>query len=371
MTPPDTILVVITRRIGDVLLTTPLIRSLRRAWPAAQIDILVFAGTEGILAGNPDINRVITVVQRPTFGAHLRLLAKLWRKYDLALSVPPGDRPTLYAFAAGRQRVGMIVDDKKNRWKKWLLSQWVAFDNVGMHTVLMNLQLAKLLGVEPCHEVVSTWQSEDELPVRNSLPFDPSVQSYAVLHVYPMFAYKMWRPDAWAELARWLSDQGVRVVLTGGKSPEEEIYIQHLLPLLPADTVNVAGKLSLGGVAYLLNQAHAYVGPDTAVTHMAAALGIPTVALFGPSNPVKWGPWPTGFGENCNPYQMKGSQRVGNVVLLQGGGDCVPCMEEGCDRHISSLSDCLQNMPAKSVINALCELMKLPHYLQGGSAHLG
>jgi heptosyltransferase-3 len=356
MTPPGKILVVITRRIGDVLLTTPLIRSLRRAWPNSQIDVLVFAGTEGILAGNQDINRVITVVQRPTFGAHLRLLVNLWRKYDLALSVPPGDRPTLYAFAAGSRRVGMIVDDKKNRWKKWLLWQWVAFDNVGMHTVLMNLQLAKLLCVEPCHEVVSSWQPENELQVRNSLPFDPSVQNYAVLHVYPMFAYKMWSPDAWAELARWLSEQGVRVVLTGGKNPEEEIYIQHLLPLLPADTVNAAGKLSLGGVAYLLSHACAYVGPDTAVTHIAAALGIPTVALFGPSNPVKWGPWPKGYDLDSNPFQMKGSQRVGNVALLQGRGDCVPCMEEGCDRHISSLSDCLQNMPAASAINALQEL---------------
>ena len=57
-----------------------------------------------------------------------------------------------------------------------------------------------------------------------------------------------------------------------------------------------------------------------------------------------------------NPYQMKGSQRVSNVVLLQGGSDCVPCMEKGCECHNDNLSDCLENMSASVAINALYEL---------------
>lgn len=358
MTPPDKILIIMTRRIGDVLLTTPLIRSLRRAWPQAQLDVLVFAGTEGVLQGNPDINRILTVAQRPSFFTHLRFLAGLWRNYGLALSAVPGDRPTLYAFIAGRRCVGLLVEGKKHRWKKWLLSQWVPFDNVGTHTVLMHLKLAELLGVKPCYEVVTAWRQADETQVRQLLPFDPSKQAYAVLHMYPMYAYKMWRRDAWVELARWLDTQGLRIVLSGGKSADEMAYIANLLPSLPAETVNVAGKLSLGGVALLLKQARAYVGPDTAVTHLAAALGMPTVALFGPSNPVKWGPWPKGYEQDRNPYRMQGTQRVNNVVVLQGSGDCVPCMEEGCERRITSLSDCLQSLPAASAIAALQELWR-------------
>jgi heptosyltransferase-3 len=93
---------------------------------------------------------------------------------------------------------------------------------------------------------------------------------------------------------------------------------------------------------------------------LAAAVGTPTVALFGPSNPVKWGPWPKGYAEGRDPYRLKGTQRVNNVVLLQGEGDCVPCMQEGCDRHNGSLSICLQNLPARRVIDALCELLNLP-----------
>jgi heptosyltransferase-3 len=87
---------------------------------------------------------------------------------------------------------------------------------------------------------------------------------------------------------------------------------------------------------------------------MAAALGTPTIALFGPSNPVKWGPWPKGYEQYTNPYRMEGTQRVNNVV--QGAGDCVPCMHEGCDRHNASLSDCLQNLPVAKVIAAIREL---------------
>jgi lipopolysaccharide heptosyltransferase III len=353
---PGKILVVMTRRIGDVLLTTPVIRSMRRAWPQAQIDVLVFEGTGGVLLGNPDINGILTVAQQSSTSTNLRLLARLWRHYDLALSMVPGDRPTLYSFVAGRHRVGLVAAGEKHAWKKWLLSQWVPFDNVGTHTVLMHLKLVELLGIEPCYEVVAAWRQEDEAQVRQVLPFDPALQGYAVLHVYPMYAYKMWHRDAWIDLAEWLRGEGLRVVLTGGKAPEEMAYIGELLKSLPADTLNAAGQLSLGGVACLLSRARAYVGPDTVVTHMAAALGVPTVALFGPSNPVKWGPWPCGYREGRNPYQMRGTQRVNNVVLLQGDGDCVPCMEEGCERRITSLSNCLQELPAARATSALREL---------------
>lgn len=361
MKPPKKILVVATRRIGDVLLTTPLIRSLRRAWPEAKIDTLVFTGTEGILANNPDINQIITIAQRPALAWHLRFLLSLWRGYDLALSLIPSDRPTLYARIAGKYCTGLVAEGGNQRWKKWLLSQSAQFDNINTHTVLMNLKLADLLGVQRCHEVVAAWNAADKVALRDVLPFDRNAQAYVVMHVHPMYVYKAWRREAWVELANWLNEQGMRVVLTGGKSADELAYVRDLLSLLPPNTVNVAGKLNLAGVACLLSKARAYVGPDTVVTHLAAAIGTPTIALFGPSNPVKWGPWPKGYDENRNPYRMRGTQRVNNVILLQGSGDCVPCMEEGCEQHIASLSDCLQRLPAANAIAALHELLDLPH----------
>ena len=118
------VLVVCTRRIGDVLLTTPVVRSLKRAYPEAAIDMLVFDGTQDAVAANPDIHRIWTIAGRPEIGPHLALLRLLWRRYDLALSVLAGDRPTFHAWTAGRYRIGTLLDDRKSWWKRKLLHEW-------------------------------------------------------------------------------------------------------------------------------------------------------------------------------------------------------------------------------------------------------
>src|ERR1700744_972162 len=94
LSPRARILVVALRRLGDVLLTTPLIRSMRRAWPDATLDVLVFADTAGILDGNPDVDRVIAMPPRPTLAQSLTLAARLLKRYHLAVSTQSGDRPT-------------------------------------------------------------------------------------------------------------------------------------------------------------------------------------------------------------------------------------------------------------------------------------
>jgi heptosyltransferase-3 len=370
MKVPRKILVVIPLRIGDVLLTTPVIRSMRQAWPEAEIDVLVFENTEGILLRNPDIQRVITVPARPGLWKHLRLIVGLWRRYDLALTTQLGDRPTLYAWIAGKTRIGMQDGSSKEHWKQHLLTRWAFFDRVNTHTVLTSLGLVDLLGIKRCHEVVAAWDASDERFVAGLLPIDIGLEPFAVLHMSPKFSYKMWHRDGWVELARRLEANGIRAVLTGSGAPDEMEYVGQIFRSMPAGTVNMAGKLSLTESAFLISRAKCYVGPDTALTHVAAALGTPTVALFGPSNPVKWGPWPKGYNADTNPYQMRGTQHVNNVVLLQGEGDCVPCMEEGCDRRITSLSACLQGMPVEKVIAALGELgLPLPARTLPG--HLG
>ncbi len=357
---PRRILVVCTRRIGDVLLATPAVRALRQTWPRAAIDMLVFEGTQSVIAANADLRQVITIAERPSPGAQLRLLWRIFRRYDIAVSLLAGDRPTLYAWAAAKLRVGTLTLESKSRWKRRLLHRWVAFDDVGTHTVAMNFKVIEQLGVVGHSGPVVSW-SEDEAraAVRLCQPLQAG-RRFAVLHVSPKFAYKTWSADGWFELARWLNDRGLEPLVAGGGSPEELRYVDSLMPDFPENTINLAGRIGLGALGYLLSKAALYVGTDTAVTHMAAALGVPTVALFGPSNPVKWGPWPASFEGDASPWQMRGSARVGNVFLVQGEKECVPCMFEGCDRHIDSLSECLQRLPAKRVIAAADALMAAP-----------
>ena len=344
-------LVVCTRRIGDVLLATPVVRSLKSAYPDAAVDMLVFEGTQDAVAANPDVHRIWTIAERPEMGPHLALLRSLWRRYDLALSVLAGDRPTVHAWAAGRYRVGTLLADGKSWWKRRLLHEWIPFDNLQTHTVAMNLRLLAPLGIKPWGTPVVSWTHEDAQSARRLFPHRHRSRPYAVLHVSPKFAYKTWTVDGWVALARWLMARGLNVLVTGVESAEQP-YCQHIVQELP-DAVNLVNQLTLPVLACLLNDAALYVGTDTAVSHMAGAVGVPSVVLFGPSNPVKWGPWPKDFPPTGNsPWSKKGSQRQGNVFLLQGEGDCVPCLAEGCEHHIKSLSECLQKLTVDRVVGA-------------------
>lgn len=345
---PRRVLVVVTRRIGDVLLTTPLIHSVKQHWPQAAIDVLVFAGTEGVLAGNPDVAEVIAVSPRPGLRASLRLLARLWRRYDLALSALTSDKATLYAWAGGRYRVGLQETDGKSAWKRsMLLHRWVPFDNHDTHTVRMNLRLAEACGIPMVGRVVPPAADAAGLEAKLS-----AGAPYAVLHPAPMYAYKAWRAQAWSQLATALRARGQRIVVTAGPAASERDYVQALLAGFPADTVDLSGRLNFRELTALLQGAALYVGPDTVVTHLAAAVGTPTVALFGPSNPLKWGPWPKDHSVDREPYARVGSRTMGNVALVQGVTHCVPCLLEGCERRLESLSECLQDLPVARVLSA-------------------
>ena len=358
--PPRRVLVIVTRRMGDVLLATPVIRSLKHAWPQATLDALVFSGTEGMLTANTDIARIHAIPERPSLLQHFVFIAKLFKRYDLALSLVPGDRPTFYAFFAGRNSMGLLLDTPKESWKRRFLDHWVAYDLASKHTVLTYLSLLGPLGVAPLAEVTPGWREVDQHHA-DAMLASLGEERFVVLHLYPKFNYKMWSDAGWIELARWITDRGLRIVLTGSDEAAELDYLNRLASRMSAP-LNLAGQLTLNETACVLARATAYVGPDTALTHMAAALGVPTVTFFGPTDPVKWGPWPKGYeyhGANCSPWRRFGDQSCGHVRLLQGSAACVPCGNEGCERHVGSFSDCLLQLPAARVILALSEVANI------------
>ncbi len=153
LTPRPRILIIVLRRLGDVLLTTPLMRSLRRAWPEATIDSLVFAGTAGILKDNPDLDDIITMPDRPTVVESAALAARLWKRYDLAISSQCGDRPTFFTFVAGRVCVAPVEQTINGRLKRLVLHRSVPYVG-GVHRVEEILRLADLLGISRAPQVV-------------------------------------------------------------------------------------------------------------------------------------------------------------------------------------------------------------------------
>jgi len=334
------VLVVAMRRLGDVLLTTPLIRSVKRAFPQAAIDALVFAGTEGILAGNPDLAGVLTVPPRPRAGETFALAAKIAKRYDLALSTQTGDRPTLLACLAGRQSAGPVqADGLGAAVKRFVLTRCYASDS-SRHRVLENLRLAEVIGIPAYAEIVC--------PTGAVRPALAPPQAYAVIHAAPMFIYKRWTMDGWRMLAAALRERGLATVVTGASA--DRAYLDQVWH--DGGVARLDGKLAWPELAALIGAARAYIGPDTAVTHLAAASGCPTVALFGPTDPGLWGPWPRGGLDR--PWASAGTiQRRGNVWLVQNPLPCLPCQLEGCDRRLDSRSQCLDELSVSQVVAAV------------------
>jgi heptosyltransferase-3 len=341
------VLIVALRRLGDVLLTTPLMRSVKRAFPTATVEALVFAGTEGILAGNPDLSGVIAIPQRPSAREYLVLLRRLARRYDVALSTQTGDRPTTLAWIAGRQSAGPIEPDGLSATVKRLALSRSHVGDRQQHRVLEVLRLAELLGIPAVAEIVCpTGATRADL-----IPAHP----YAVVHAAPMFTYKRWTADGWRMLAAGLRQRGLDIVTTGSKA--DSGYLDEVWR--DGNVTRLDGKLEWPELSAVIASAQVYIGPDTAITHLAAATGTQTVALYGPTDPRLWGPWPVGGLER--PWAAAGTiQQRGNVWLVQNPLPCLPCQLEGCDRRLDSHSQCLDELSVAQVISAVDQALTVP-----------
>jgi len=358
--PAQKILVIATRQFGDVLLTTPLLRSLRCAYPQAVIDVLVFEGKESILEGNPDINQRITIPEHPRWIETLKLARKICRQYDLSISTLSGDKPLFYALCSGKKRVSVVPPQEQDFWKRTISAAWTELDDKNTHTITQYLRLAELLDIPLHYQVINPTSSTAAEKLDRKLPFDWRKQPFAVLHLTPMWRYKYWTLNGWSELAHYLINSGISVVLIGGGKKRDMGYSYSALFKMPKSVVSLVGKLRFSEVTTLIESSRLYVGLDTAVTHLAAATGVPTVAIYGPTNPVKWAPWPVNYTSNTPPFQrrgVKGFQRVGNVFLIQSEEYCVPCHQEGCERHRKSRSRCLFELESVGVINVVQKVL--------------
>lgn len=345
------ILVVSIQRIGDVLLTTPLIHSLKNAYKNASIDILLCDDTHGILEGNEDVNMVIKIPRKSKKIERIKEIYKLWNKYELSITTIPSDRARIYAWAASKKHIGTYSDTDSFMFKKMMFKS-IPFDNKSTHTVEMNLKICEMINIEKRETVISPKNIEKSKKIDINKP-------YVVIHPYPKFAYKSWVIEQWQEVIKTLSKNGMNVIISGGYDNDEIEYCEKLV-LFP-NIKNCAGKYSLAEISGLIQNAEFFIGVDTSVTHLAAATGVKVFAIYGPTNPVKWAPWPY-FRENQGQpiwlRHAKTPQVHSNITLIQGQQSCVPCAEEGCDRHVNSNSQCLTTLRSEIIINEIENYIK-------------
>lgn len=350
MNPGETYLIISLRYIGDVLLSTVLSRSIRSAYPGAAVDFLVFEGTEGILAGNPDVRDVHTV--RPG-SRRLEDLFRRWKRYDVSLGVNASDRTAFQLVATGRRSIGFADPRPKEWWKRWVLTDCSIYDS-GKHIVELLLGQLRFLGIPPVAEVSIHYREKDAKAAAAA----GGEEEYVLLHPYTRWNYKKWPSENWADLCRSIERKtGVRTLFTVAPGTFEEQIQEEIRAAGIGDSKFVRGLLSIREIAALVARAKAYVGVDTVVTHIAAALGRPTVAVFGPTPPWRWGPWPKDHPV-CTPYGRHGGvQQKGNVVIVQKDWECAACDRMGCEHTRESFSRCLLELAPQEVLGPLFSLL--------------
>ena len=372
---PKKVLFIATRQIGDVLVATPLISKARELWPEAEFHFLGYKGKMDMLKGNPDIAKIIETSDRPNITEYLSLFNRLFQRYDLAFVTQPSDRAYLYGLVAAFRRVGVLgghpqgkqspsndKTQKQNAWKKLISMHTVDVDYFNQHVITEKLRLLEAFLDEPSQLFskpidVTPPAGEALTPVIAS----QLKQSYVVLHPGPLTAYKRWPLAHWQALITYLVQRGLQVVLSASPA-KQDLQLNHdILSLLSDDVraqvIDTAGRLSIPQAGALLRNAVLYIGVDTSITHLAAACNTPTITLFGATPPTNFGPWPNGF-IGKQPYQLRArSQTVGNITILQGPGECVPCRKAGCLDRADSNSECLDLLEPNQVIEAVEKIL--------------
>jgi heptosyltransferase-3 len=336
----DRIVIVATRQIGDVLLTTPLIHAARERWPRAQIDIVGFESTLGMLRGNRDTNALID-------AGGWSLLRRIFRHYDLALVADVGDRAHLIAWLAARTRSGILPESNSSNWWKRALLDHVVVAAGDRGTRHVTVEKMDLLAPWLADRAVPRVQAPDGAALPAAL--EPQLrEGFVVVHAPSMWPYKQWPVAHFETLVRELTRQGRQVVLTGTRGSRDQ---QCIAPLRSIDGVlDASGELDFNQLVTLMKRAALYIGPDTSVSHLAAATGVPVIAIFGPTNPLRWAPWPANAEEEPILVRSALMQQAGNVTILQSQLHCVPCGRAGCEDHRQSRSDCLVDITPERVI---------------------
>jgi len=355
------VLLVKLRHIGDALLGTAVATGLKAWAPECRVTYLVPAGSEELLALCPDVDVVLTVERRASRNGLVEYLAGQWEllrtlrrgDYDLALDLGGGDRSAFLAWWSGAPtRIGTAPTHERGRHRTRLYTRMVTRD-VLAHTVQQDLEVLRAAGI-------AAKTASIRLRIPGGLAHQAAARLEAagiertrplvVLHPTSRWAFKAWPEAKVAGCVRRLRAEGIQVVLTCGPDGEERRRLVRIVEEVQAPVAQFPGTLTLPELAAVLASAQAFVGVDSAPAHLAAALGVPSVTLFGPTGAYNWGPWvPTA---SRTPYPATaGIQAAGPHLVIQRDWLCVPCGMAGC--LFSKRSDCLEDIGVEEVFGAV------------------
>ena len=335
--------------IGDVVWTTPSIRAAQNALPNGKISILVKGGFGDLLEADPCVDRVFEVkhfagnlLQQMT--GQLSFLRDIRAQhFDLAVDLRLGDRGAFLSLATGAPlRVTFHHSEGLPFWRPFCFTHGVAPTNDGVQhrgATEQSLRILRALGMDTDDIIPRLWIADSVRErVKNILACDEGTNTRRRVSInpYSRWSYKEWDDRKWIEILNWLwKDYGIPAAVIG--SADERPRVEALIRQCEADVINLAGLTTLAELAGVLSLSRLHIGVDSAAPHIAAATGVPTITIYGPSSWIDWAP----------------GGKDHRVVLPEM--DCVPCHQKGCDN--SGHSRCLEALSAHQVKRVILEAM--------------
>ena len=333
---PERILVVKLDHLGDVLLATPVFSNLRRAYPNAELHALTGTWSRVVLEKHPDVSKVIEYnspafcrTGRPT---SLKQTSQLYRalrrqKYDLMVELRGDWRIVWFALL-------QLTPKRLDRAALQVASKLGSVQFTGTHETTRNLDVLKQVGIAtPVQTPTFLVTAEDEKWASDFLTEYQISREQPLIAIHPgsPIELKRWLPERYAELADWLiAQKGAQILFVGVK--DEIQIITEIQTLMHGESINIAGETTLVQLASILHSCNVFIGNDSGPMHLAAAVGIQTIGLYGPGDPTRFGP----VGEKCQTIRVK--------------LDCPPCPgttcrfgDEGCMSKIQ-VADVIQTL---------------------------
>lgn len=343
------VLVVKLRNLGDVLLTSPVFSTLAMHAPGAEIDALVYRDTADMLSGHPALAQLHTIDRGwkqlgpwAQFRHERALIGALRaRRYDLVVHLTEHRRGAWLTRLLGPRWAVAPDGDHGRFFDRSFTHRYRVVGGNRRHTVDIHLDSLRRLGIHPTADsrrlvFVEGAQAGDRAAVLLASG-GLSNGRFVAIHPASRWHFKCWPVESMVALIDGLQDRGHRVVLTCAPDPAEREITSAIVARAGRPVIDLGGQLALKELGALIRRARLFIGVDSAPMHIAAAVGTPTVALFGPSGEVEWGPW-----------------MVRSRVLVSDHR-CRPCGFDGCGG--GKRSECLEAITPIRALAAAEELL--------------
>jgi lipopolysaccharide heptosyltransferase II len=334
------VLVVRLRSIGDTVLATPSLIALRRFLPYAEIDILLEDWVAPLLDG---FEGVTVIPTGRTGSERLKTAIELRRRrYDVAFNLHGGTTATMFVRASGAtHRVGYASYQYSFFYNHLLSSSSDFWKQEKTHSAEQQLALLGHVGVpvsdRPHSRLYVTESAMKGLQIRYSI-FDIRNLNFALLHPAAAFATKQWPVENFARLAEHLAARGITSVAIASSSERPSLEALTAASAVPIITFD---DLTLPEITALASRADIFVGNDSGIAHIAAAVNTPSVVIFGSSNRHHWHPWTDAPNE-----------------IVFNDFPCQPCPGYTCDAFGDP--KCIKSIGVQQVIRAVEHTMQKP-----------